>query len=828
MDLTFLTRLIGLAILVLPAAYGGQSSLSSSISEPPSISTITIGGQIFVVDPANYVLDGTTVRPGSAGISIDGQVVSADAAHDLFVDGREILGEPTSSIIVSTTAINRTAILSSSNVVLPGSVSASSVPAAAAASGFNVLGGEVAHIAVQAASTHTIYAVRDAFTTSISASMSAATAFSSGSAPLQPAMISSASSVATSSSLSTASTAGAFANVQAKNSLLQSRSTVSVSMSAPSPRTNLIPTNTFIHNNSSSRLVAVAGVSKRSQSASSSPHSMGPTGTPSRSPKTLPGAQSKTITTGPTIAIPTASVASSQGLLLVGAIFGITEEAKTLSAIIKDDVSKVSFISKVKETSDDILDSLEQIHTDEDLPSYEEACLDGASIFDIFKDLGCLKGAFDEVKGDLEDKLPDVPKIQIIFDNVGKLAENLEKEEEEDDDDEDDDGTSTSETDLQASKTEETTTNRPSSSLNTTPSTSTANVITQPTDTTRKRPSTSISNTPSVTLTASSRMSSGTSTANVTMPLIDKNPIVDSDMSDYSFPEISDQAFMGFLGDVLSSAVGIGPGPSGFAVVIGNAKATANSSSSAMISSAMISSIPTTVRASSSAQIVSSAAVAAGSNTLDGEISHVAVQLTTIHATLTLGVTVTPLVSKSAAAKKAEDLGGEIAAIAKQIASASAAAVASAKTTSTSLANSPVSSPTPAGSKWGIYLAYQVYTWGGIDVTTDYYYKVWMTDLTKDPAGPDFCAAYSWIVQTDGAVTSVPTEDFNFAIPAGILESTAIACKWQPSPEKPQPGSITCDRDVEKVLCTVPATTAVTCKGDNPDRILPFAQCVWQ
>ena len=629
MDLAFLTRLVSLAILVLPAAYGAPSSLSSFISAPPSLSTITIQGQKFVVDPANYVLDGTTVRPGSAGIAIDGQVVSADAAHDLFVDGREILAEPTSSIAISTTAINQTSSLNSSNAVLPGSVSMSSFAAAAAASEFNVPGGNIAHIAVQAASTHTKYAVGDVSNTSRSASISATTVFSSGSAPLQSATISSAPFAVTSFSLSTASTAGTFANIQANNSRLQSRSTVSVSMSASTPEINLIPTSSLINSNSSSRFVAIAGVSKGSQSASSSPHSMGSTETTSRSPKTLPGAQSNTVTTGPTIAIPaiylnpTGSVASSQGLLLVGAIFGITEEAKTLSAIIKDDVPKVSFISKIGETGDDVLKFLDQIHNDEDLPSYKEACLDGASIFDIFEDLGCLKGAFDEVKSDLEDETPDVTKIQVIFDNIGDLAKNLEKEE--DDDDDDDSRTSTSETSSQASETQDTTTRNPSTSINITSSVTSASAKTSASETnseasktqnnTTENPSTSINITSSVTSASSSRVSSSSSTANATKQFFIDNPIVDPDTSDYSIPGVSDEAFMAFIGDVLYSAVGIGPGPSGFAVVIGNA--TANSSSSAAVDQSVSPSMNSSVSKSSIAV----------ANALADEIADIAYQI---------------------------------------------------------------------------------------------------------------------------------------------------------------------------------------------------------
>lgn len=52
---------------------------------------------------------------------------------------------------------------------------------------------------------------------------------------------------------------------------------------------------------------------------------------------------------------------------------------------------------------------------------------------------------------DLEDEPPDIKKIQIIFDNIGELAKNFEKEEDDDDDDEN----STSQANSQTSKTQD-------------------------------------------------------------------------------------------------------------------------------------------------------------------------------------------------------------------------------------------------------------------------------------------------------------------------------------------------------------------------------------
>ena len=793
-----------------------------------------------MVDPADVVLDGTTVQPASAGISIDGQVVSADAANDLFVDGTEILAQPTSSTLTSSTAS-----LSSSNITFSGSASVSSVTADAANLG--ALGGEIAHLAVQVASSLAIQSAGDAGDISVSASTSLVTASSQSSTPPPLAMVLSASSAMTSSSLSRTSSAEAIPNVQTTILQSQSGSSAPLSILGSTLKSSSVLTGfpAAIHSNSSSGLYAVSGASNMSQSASSSPQSMNTASTLSNSAVLVPGAQPNTITTGPTLAIsttsllPTGSVASSQAVLLVGAIFGITEEAKTLSAIIKDDGPKESFISKIKETDDDILNFLEDIDPPDPPPSYDDACLDGASILNIEKDLGCLKGAFDKVISDLKDEPPDVNKIQITFDNIGNLARNLEKEE--DDDDDDDDETSASETNSQASKSQDSATDGSSTSMSST--------------------------TPSMTSAALSRISSSASTATASMqPLvIDRYPIADPDTSNYSTPDISDQALMAFLGDVLSSEVGVGPGPSGFAVVSGSAKATASLSSLTLMSST-----PTTVRTSSSALAASSAVAGTGSSNIGGAIVPVAgaetassqvvlaSAVTSLSSALpsntsagfaalgeeiaqiayNIALTSNSILAASTAAANAGAVGGEIAGLAAQIASASAVSLSAANValpspvTSSSLAPSILPSPPPTGPKWGIYLGYQIYTWGGPNAMTDFYYKIWITDLTTNPGGPDFCASKSWIanVQINGDVVNVPpypTEDFKFVIPAKTVGTVAVDCMWQPSVGNSQPGSMTCDPG-ETVLCTTPTMPALMCKNDNPDRILPLSQCVWQ
>ena len=94
MDTVLFPQPLCLAIMTSPFVYGIPSSMSPSTSAPTPLSTVTIAGQALVVDPANFVLDGATIKPGSAGISIHGQIVSADAPDDLYVDRTEIMARP--------------------------------------------------------------------------------------------------------------------------------------------------------------------------------------------------------------------------------------------------------------------------------------------------------------------------------------------------------------------------------------------------------------------------------------------------------------------------------------------------------------------------------------------------------------------------------------------------------------------------------------------------------------------------------------------------------------------------------------------------------------
>ena len=87
-------------LLCLPL---GESSLLSS----PLSDTITISSHLFIVNPTNVVLNSTTIAPGSAAVTIDGEAVSADVNNDLFIGNSEIINaESVSSPPINTASFN--------------------------------------------------------------------------------------------------------------------------------------------------------------------------------------------------------------------------------------------------------------------------------------------------------------------------------------------------------------------------------------------------------------------------------------------------------------------------------------------------------------------------------------------------------------------------------------------------------------------------------------------------------------------------------------------------------------------------------------------------
>ncbi|CAF9941410.1 hypothetical protein IMSHALPRED_002561 [Imshaugia aleurites] len=104
MDISTLNLVARLALVVIP--------LTKTVLAQDE--TITIASARFVVNPTIYILNGTTIAPGSAAVSIDAQFVSADSANDLFVDGVEVLtGYPAASLTSSVASASTTASKSS-------------------------------------------------------------------------------------------------------------------------------------------------------------------------------------------------------------------------------------------------------------------------------------------------------------------------------------------------------------------------------------------------------------------------------------------------------------------------------------------------------------------------------------------------------------------------------------------------------------------------------------------------------------------------------------------------------------------------------------------
>ena len=66
-------------------------AVASPAHESPTLETISIASQQYVINPANIVLAGTSVSVGGPAVTIAGAVVSEDKDEDVFVDGIEVL-----------------------------------------------------------------------------------------------------------------------------------------------------------------------------------------------------------------------------------------------------------------------------------------------------------------------------------------------------------------------------------------------------------------------------------------------------------------------------------------------------------------------------------------------------------------------------------------------------------------------------------------------------------------------------------------------------------------------------------------------------------------
>ena len=78
-------------------------ALASAGSAQPVSDTITIGSGIFTINPTNIVIDGTTIAPGAAAVTIDGKPVGADPEGDLYVGSAEVMSAPPSATFTGPT-----------------------------------------------------------------------------------------------------------------------------------------------------------------------------------------------------------------------------------------------------------------------------------------------------------------------------------------------------------------------------------------------------------------------------------------------------------------------------------------------------------------------------------------------------------------------------------------------------------------------------------------------------------------------------------------------------------------------------------------------------
>ncbi|MCJ1275962.1 hypothetical protein MMC21_003767 [Puttea exsequens] len=91
-------------------ATASESNIRTGLgSIKPGDQLVTVGNDVFEVDPANIILNGATVRPGSGLVTVDGHIFFADSARDLFADGTEIL---TASVTRDTTRTSRSSVSS--------------------------------------------------------------------------------------------------------------------------------------------------------------------------------------------------------------------------------------------------------------------------------------------------------------------------------------------------------------------------------------------------------------------------------------------------------------------------------------------------------------------------------------------------------------------------------------------------------------------------------------------------------------------------------------------------------------------------------------------
>lgn len=579
--------------------------------------TITIASAQFVVDPSEYILDSTTIAPGSAGVSIDGQVVSADPANDLFVNGVEVLtGHRVAS--VSTTASSPSTMSVMSNRT-SGSASSGSqyygtvlVPATASLSGHfpssrssspdrdtlvpgnsTGTGLSVSNFATSVASS------TDSFThgSAISASDSSDSIVYTSTATLssRAALNQSAVTVSTSSASSLApgpnanTNSGSSAPLSAQDAAASLSSTGSNPVVQSSDSTGSSASATFLASNGTSSGLSSASTQIPSVYSTSAtvPKALGSSGTTSSATlgssnggSTIPGS----ITSGPAIAMPvttinpTGAVASAAGVSLGALIFDISQEAQTLSSIVTNSASSSSYVLKIETVELKWNDYFKKIGGDNP-PTYDTACT-GGGLTGLLKLAGCIIGGLNKIstgiKGiDIDNPGPQLTEIEGVIDNVAEMIEEEEKEEEDDDDEQ------STQNESQASMTQQ------SSEI----------------------PSVSVSSTVISSAVISSSVSRSASSSALSSGILTDPPcdtvVPQAQPAGYSINNGASEVVLGFVGDILLSVLG--------GEISGFTTSTIANSTSAMISSTAI--IPSTMSSAVSSEGTTSASTPAKTRT---------------------------------------------------------------------------------------------------------------------------------------------------------------------------------------------------------------------
>ena len=581
--------------------------------------TVTIASAQFVVHPNEYILDRTTIALGSAGVSIDGKVVSADPANDLFVNGVEVLtghsatfltsgvasiNTPTSSPSTTSAVGDGPSGSANSGSQYHGNASVSRTPSTSGLYLSATTSSQSSGTSVPENSTRNGLSISD-FASSVS-SATGSSIHGSALSPTDNADSAVHTSTASLSSLAafdqvaiTDSTSSASSLAPGPNANTNLAS--SVPLSAQNPATSLTSIGSISVNLSNystwSSASANRGTSLASNESSSglssattqiptahstsatAPTALGLSSTTISATSVSSSAISRipgSITSGPAIAMPvatinpTGSVASAAGISLGALIFGISQDAQSLSAIVTNPASSSSYVLKIEAVELKWNDYFRDIGGGSP-PTYDTACT-GGGLTGILKLVGCIKSALQKIKIsiqgiDIDNPGPVLTEIEGVMKNVAEMTKEEEKEEEDDDDDE-----QSTQNESQKSMTQHSS-NVPSNSVSSTVASSA--VI-----------SSSVSS--SVPSSASSRLSSSASSrassSTVSSDILTDPPcdtvMPQAQLAGSSINNGASEVVLGFVGDILLSVLG--------SEISGFTTSTLANSTSAIISSTAI------------------------------------------------------------------------------------------------------------------------------------------------------------------------------------------------------------------------------------------------